>query len=73
MKTADSISRRTFVKGVVASGIALSGVNLNADAKITSRQKTAELSGTIFHLNIDKTAVNITGKPSFATTLTYSP
>lgn len=65
-----SISRRTFVKGAISSGIALSGVTLNADTneiKTTLRQKTTELSGTKFHLSIDKTLVNVTGKISYAT------
>lgn len=63
-----SLSRRTFVKGVVASGAMLYGMNLNASADtIKKRQKTEELSGTVFHLTIDKTLVNVTGKPSYAT------
>ena len=65
-----SISRRTFVKGAISSGMALSGVTLNADTneiKTTLRQKTTELSGTKFHLSIDKTLVNVTGKISYAT------
>ncbi|WP_283949405.1 copper resistance system multicopper oxidase [Sulfurimonas paralvinellae] len=62
-----NISRRTFVKGVIAAGMALSSVNLNADTHRIKRQKTEELSGTVFHLSIDKTLVNITGKPSYAT------
>ncbi len=62
------LSRRTFVKGVVASSAMLYGMNLNADSNIIKqRQKTVELSGTVFHLSIDKTVVNVTGKPSYAT------
>jgi len=63
-----SLSRRTFVKGVVASGTMLYGMNLNASTDtIKKRQKSEELSGTVFHLTIDKTLVNVTGKPSYAT------
>jgi len=65
-----NITRRKFVKGAIVSGIALSGTTLNADTNIiktTMRQETTELSGTEFHLSIDKTLVNITGKNSFAT------
>jgi len=62
------LSRRTFVKGVVASSAILYGINLNADSNIIKqRQKTVELSGTVFHLSIDKTVVNVTGNPSYAT------
>ncbi|WP_457749996.1 copper resistance system multicopper oxidase [Sulfurimonas sp.] len=64
------LSRRTFVKGVVASGAMLYGMNLSAQSStIKQRQKTAELSGTVFHLTIDKTLVNVTGEPSYATTV----
>jgi CopA family copper-resistance protein len=63
-----SLSRRTFVKGVVASGAMLYGMNLNASTNtIKKRKKTEELLGTVFHLSIDKTLVNVTGNPSFAT------
>ena len=62
------ISRRTFVKGILASAlVASSSINLNASTKISTRQETKELSGTEFHLSIDKIAVNITGKPAVAT------
>ncbi|QOP44562.1 copper resistance system multicopper oxidase [Sulfurimonas sediminis] len=63
-----SLSRRTFVKGVVASGAMLYGINLNASTDtVKKRKKTEELSGTVFHLTIDKTLVNVTGEPSYAT------
>ncbi|MDT8338446.1 MAG: copper resistance system multicopper oxidase [Sulfurimonas sp.] len=61
-----TISRRTFVKGVVASGIIASS-SVNASSKISSRIETQELSGTKFDLTIDKVFVNITCKPSIAT------
>lgn len=63
-----NISRRTFVKGVLASGIiASSSVNINASSKISHRIETQELSGTKFDLTIEKVFVNITGRPSIAT------
>lgn len=62
-----NISRRTFVKGVLASGIVVSSsVNINASTKISNRIETQELSGTRFDLTIDKVFVNITGSPSAA-------
>ena len=67
MKTANAVSRRTFVKGAVASGLALSAGPLRAGTAIRPRQKSTELSGTVFHLSIDKTAVDVTGEPSVAT------
>ena len=64
------ISRRTFVKGVVASAlVASSSLTLNASTKISTRRETQELSGTEFDLTIDKTYVNITGEPRVATTV----
>ena len=70
MKTTKQLSRRTFVKGVVASTALLSGMTLSAKSNaVKQRQKTMELSGTEFHLTIDKTLVNVTGNPSYATTV----
>ncbi len=66
--TDSKLSRRTFVKGVVASTLlASSPLTLNAATKISTRKETQELSGTEFNLSIDKISVNITGKPAFAT------
>lgn len=63
-----NISRRTFVKGVVASAlVASSSLTLNASTKISTRRETEELSGTEFNLTIDKINVNITGEPAVAT------
>jgi CopA family copper-resistance protein len=63
-----NLSRRTFVKGIVATGmVASSPLTLNASTKISQRKKTEELSGTEFNLTIDKINVNITGKPAVAT------
>lgn len=63
-----NLSRRTFVKGIVATGLVTSSsLTLNASSKISQRKKTQELSGTEFNLTIDKINVNITGKPAVAT------
>ena len=63
-----NISRRTFVKGVVASAIvASSSLTLNASTKISARKETEEISGTEFNLTIDKINVNITGESAVAT------
>ncbi|MCF6339874.1 MAG: copper resistance system multicopper oxidase [Sulfurimonas sp.] len=63
-----NISRRTFVKGVVTTALLSSySINLNASTKISTRKETQELSGKEFNLTIDKTYINITGKPSIAT------
>ncbi len=68
--TDTKLSRRTFVKGVLGSAVVASlPLSLQASTKITSRKKTATLSGTEFHLSIDKTALNITGTPAIATTV----
>ncbi len=62
------ISRRTFVKGVVATSLMVgTALSLNASTKISPRKKTLELQGTEFHLSIDKISVNITGNPAIAT------
>lgn len=63
-----NISRRVFVKGVVASALATTvPISLNASTKILTRRDTEELSATEFNLTIDKISVNITGEPSVAT------
>ncbi len=62
------LSRRTFVKGIVATGLlATSSLSSNTNTTISSRRESEELSGTEFFLTIDKTYVNITGKPAIAT------
>ncbi len=63
-----NITRRTFVKGIVASAlVASSSLNLQASTKISPRRDTEEISGTEFFLTIDKIGVNITGNPTVAT------
>ncbi|MDF1883114.1 copper resistance system multicopper oxidase [Sulfurimonas sp. SAG-AH-194-C21] len=62
------LSRRTFVKGIVASAMLTTlPSHLNASTKITLRKKTQELSGSEFHLSINKTLVNVTGNERVAT------
>jgi len=60
------LSRRTFIKGAAVSTAVFSGINLGADTLIHNRKPTKELSGTVFHLTIDKTLVNVTGEASYA-------
>lgn len=63
------ISRRKFLKGVVASSL-LSTLPLALNAsEHTVRKPTRTLKGKVFNLIIDKTLVNITGKNIFATTV----
>jgi len=61
------ISRRSFVKGVIATTVATALPLQASSSKVTQRVPTQELSGTEFHLTIDKTLVNVTGSPSYAT------
>ncbi len=61
------VSRRSFVKGVVATTLATALPLQATSSKVTQRVPTEELSGTEFHLSINKTAVNITGNPRVAT------
>ena len=62
-----NISRRSFVKGVLATTIATALPLQASTSKITQRVPTQEFSGTEFHLSINKTAVNVTGNPKVAT------
>ncbi len=49
-----NLSRRTFVKGIVASTALLSGMALSAkESEVKQRRKTTELSGTEFYLTED--------------------
>ena len=62
-----TINRRTFVKGVVATSLLVSApITLSANNKISIRKKTNELNGKVFDLSVEKTSVNITGNPSVA-------
>ncbi|BCD61311.1 hypothetical protein NitYY0826_C0150 [Nitratiruptor sp. YY08-26] len=64
------LSRRDFLKGVAASGLALSSINVHAKSYgVIERKETTELSGNVFYLTINKTLVNVTGSPSIATTI----
>jgi CopA family copper-resistance protein len=62
-----TINRRTFVKGVIATSLLVSApITLSANNKISIRNKTNELNGNVFNLSVEKTSVNITGNPSVA-------
>ena len=62
-----TINRRTFVKGVVATSLLVSApITLSANNKISIRKKTNELNGKVFDLSVEKTSVNITGNPIVA-------
>ena len=69
-KCKNSITRRVFVKGVVAASIAAT-VPINLNAKETKKEfdKGSVLSGKTFNLSIGYTAVNVTGTPAIATTI----
>jgi len=67
-------SRRTFVKGLAASG-AVAGLGLwrtTAWAQVPGRQQTTELSGTSFDLRIGETPMNFTGHTRTALTVNNS-
>ncbi len=65
-----SISRRTFVKGAIATGVIAAGtIPLSANTTMKQTTKSSELSGTEFFLTIEKTICNYTGKPAIATTV----
>ncbi|HUF81021.1 MAG TPA: copper resistance system multicopper oxidase, partial [Burkholderiales bacterium] len=68
-------SRRTFVKGLAASG-AIASLGVWRDPAWASqprpRQATGELAGTEFDLRIGEAAVNITGRPRMAITINDS-
>ena len=62
-----TINRRTFVKGVIATSLLVSApITLSANNKISIRKKTNELNGKVFDLSVEKTSVNITGNPIVA-------
>ena len=72
MKTHSKLSRRTFVKGVVTTGLLASKINpLHAVSTPVQRKATAELNGTEFHLDIVSTPLNITGNPAMAMTVNH--
>ena len=67
-------SRRTFVKGLAAGGVA-AGLGLGrvpAWAQGDNRQPIRELSGTTFDLRIGETPANFTGSPRTAFTVNGS-
>ena len=68
-------TRRTFVKGLAATGaVAATGV-LRSEVLLADRlprQTTGELKGTSFDLQIAETPVNFTGRPRIAYTMNGS-
>jgi CopA family copper-resistance protein len=66
----NELTRRMFIKGVVAASIVASSPTiLNSSTNITNRKESKELSGEVFNLTIDKVSVNITGTPAIATSV----
>jgi len=64
------MQRRTFVKGLAASSLlALSTTQVQARTKMPEISNSDTLTGTEFHLTIDYTHVNLTGKNAIATTV----
>ncbi|CAA6803768.1 MAG: Multicopper oxidase [uncultured Sulfurovum sp.] len=64
------MQRRTFVKGVtVASLMSMTAINLSAETKSKEINTNHILRGKEFFLDIDYTAVNITGNMAVATTI----
>ena len=64
------MNRRTFVKGVaVVSALASGVIPLHAEIAKPSVKSEHDLYGTDFSLVIGKTAVNLTGTPTMATTV----
>jgi CopA family copper-resistance protein len=61
-----SISRRRFVRGVAALGGA---VATGFRPGLAEAAEATELRGSIFHLQIGETPINITGAPRMATTV----
>ena len=69
------LSRRTFVKGLAVGGAAATlGFSPSSiwAQKNSTREPTAELSGTDFDLRIDETPVNFTGASRKAITVNHS-
>jgi CopA family copper-resistance protein len=75
LRTSPRPSRRTFVKGIAACG-AVASVGVLARpasaAQPARRLDQGVLSGTEFDLRIGETAVNVTGRPSIASTINGS-
>jgi CopA family copper-resistance protein len=68
------LSRRRFVKGLAATGVA-AGVGVLRHEPVTAagtRQRQDVLTGTEFDLTIGRTSVDITGRPRTAITLNGS-
>ena len=62
--------RRTFVKGVAAASLmGLTSTELEAKSRRKKVDNRKRLTGNEFFLDIDYTAVNLTGKRAVATTV----
>ncbi|MGH8013921.1 MAG: copper resistance system multicopper oxidase [Candidatus Binataceae bacterium] len=74
IKCGNGITRRRFVQGLVAGGIAagLDFSSLPALANLLPRRSQATLTGHEFNLAIEDTAVNFTGRPGIATAVNGS-
>ncbi|MGH7907600.1 MAG: copper resistance system multicopper oxidase, partial [Candidatus Binataceae bacterium] len=73
-KNKPGISRRRFVQGIAAAGV-VAGFDFTgvpALAAVSPRRSQATLRGTGFHLVIEDTAVNFTGRPGIATAVNGS-
>lgn len=64
-------TRRMFLQSVAASTLLLATSKLNAadEKELGKGSPTEILEGTEFHLTIEETVVNVTGKPVIATTV----
>ena len=70
MQATSALTRRTFIKGVAATGILASGaISLNASQLFKQTSTPKILRGNEFYLTIDRTTVNFTGTPRMATTV----
>jgi len=70
MKGDPDLTRRRFVGWAASSALLAGGISpLRAKPALPRRRETTELSGTEFHLTIEKCLVNITGENAVATTV----
>ena len=66
-------TRRGFVMGMAASGIAASLERVGlSETRVSRRPMVAELRGTDFELTVEELAVNLTGKRRRATVVNGS-
>jgi CopA family copper-resistance protein len=60
---------QSLAAGALLSGTVLSGKARERCAAPVARRSTAVLEGTEFHLTLERTVVNVSGKPVFATAI----